>query len=218
MRFNGSSGGEDKLQRQQGGECTLYPQAAAHKQTHAHTQIAYNGMFTITMHNSVHKHTRTQTEKRFTGTSYTLLNLINFTSAHTNLHPQTKAEYLWPKPPIPTPMHTHTRTHTPVYSIYTHIEYNVNQHTQSSGVLREQIPGDGDVLAKVMLESVTVLRQNAHACTHTHTHTAVKISTNPVYYLLPLRTLLLFFILSLPLFSLSPPFSHFPRLSSSSLF
>lgn len=33
--------------------------------------------------------------------------------------------------------------------------------------------------------------------THTHTHSAVKISTNPVYYLPPLCTLPLFFILSL---------------------
>lgn len=85
----------------------------------------------------------------------------------------------------------------------------------SKGVQREKIPGDGDTLAKVMLESVTLSSGKAkpsprahtrtHACTsththahtHTQTHSPVKISTNPVYYLPPLCTLPLFFILSL---------------------
>lgn len=102
-------------------------------------------------------------------------------------------------------MHIDTHTHTHIHRVMQCTACTITPN--SKGVQREKIPGDGDTLAKVMLESVTLSSGKGktkpthtctqHAHTHTHTHSAVKISTNPVYYLPPLCTLPLFFILSL---------------------
>ncbi len=95
-RFIGNSDSEDKLQRQQGGEYAVYPQAAAHTHTHTHTHthILYSGVFTITMQNSVHTYTHTHT--------------------HTHTHSRTESllyhqavQYMY----LRSPLHTHIKSH-----------------------------------------------------------------------------------------------------------
>ena len=95
----------------------------------------------------------------------------------------------------------------------------MGKHTQSRGSperkdtweWRHTGKGNAGVSHSVLKQnSFTHTHTDTHARTHTHAHSAVKISANPVYYLLPLRTLPLFFILSIPLFV-----PHFPLLSFS---
>lgn len=86
--------------------------------------------------------------------------------------------------------------------------HSVLRRTKLGGVHREQIPGDGDTLAKVKLESVT---PSSGKKPHAHQLTAAQISPNPVYYLLP--PLPFFSSLYLSLLHLS----YFPWLFSCSL-
>lgn len=85
-----------------------------------------------------------------------------------------------------------------MYCMYYHTQFKGSPERKDTWGWRHIGKGNAGVSHSVLRQRKNQTHTHMHTtCTHTHTHSAVKISTNPVYYLPPLCTLPLFFILSL---------------------